>query len=70
MTTGTAPPQKHRGKQHHWLISERAWSPCMSEWIDGQWYSAGEATPISPDEMYRRGWQWGAVAKPPKKLIR
>ena len=38
----------------------------MSEWIRGQWWSAGEATPISPEEMWRRGWRWLKRAKPPK----
>lgn len=64
--TGTLPPPKHRNKQHHWLVAERASYPSVAEWMDGQWWCAGEKESVSADEMWRRGWRWGAVAKPPK----
>jgi len=59
------PPTHLYNHQHHWLDSERASSPCMSEWLRGQWHSAGEADPISPEEMARRGWRHFAAAYPP-----
>lgn len=64
----TEPHAKHRDKEFHWLTCERASSPVPAQWIRGQWYSPGERDPISPEEMFRRGWRWGAVAKPPKEL--
>lgn len=67
-TPATTPPEGKRDKEFHWLVSERAWSPVPAQWIKSQWYSPGEGTPISPEEMYRRGWRWGAVAKPPREL--
>ena len=65
---GTRPPARWQNAQHHWLVSDRAWAPVISEWLGGWWYSAGETRPISPDEMERRGWRWGAVARPPRRL--
>ena len=61
----TKPPEKFDRHQWHWLYSERAMSPCMSEWIMGLWYSAGESGSITPKEMHARGWKWLARALPP-----
>jgi hypothetical protein len=61
----TQPPKEHRHLQHHWLKSERASQPVISEWLGGCWYSAGEVEPISPEEMWRRGWEYHAPAVPP-----
>lgn len=52
------PPKKYAHLQHHWLTSERSSSPCMSEWLNGAWHSAGEAGDITPREMRRRGWEY------------
>lgn len=64
-TRRSEPPVKWRKHRFHWLHSERASGPAMSEWIDGFWWSAGEAKSITPVEMYRRGWDyWMPVALP------
>lgn len=54
----TKPPLNKQRLQYHWLGSERALTPCLSEWLKDAWYSAGEAGPITPEEMYRRGWRY------------
>ena len=61
----TRPPSAWEKHEWHWLDAERAWSPSISQWIKGEWWSGGEATPISPTEMYRRGYRWRAPAIPP-----
>jgi dCMP deaminase len=43
---------------YHWLISERHSFPSVAEWIDGYWYCVNEVGPVTPEEMYRRGWRW------------
>jgi hypothetical protein len=58
------PPLEHRDWQYHWLDSERASHPCMSEWLAGGWYSANEVGQISPEDMAARGWSWHSVARP------
>lgn len=62
----THPPSKYTRHPHHWLFSERASYPCVSEWLKGEWHSAGESKPIDIYEMYRRGWRWYGPAYPPK----
>jgi hypothetical protein len=62
------PPEKYQHIQHHWLVSERASHPCLAEWIEGDWYCAGETNPISPEEMTRRGWEYGGPAVPPENF--
>jgi hypothetical protein len=64
-TARTAPPKEHQDHQWHWLCAERSSGPVFSEWINGQWWSAGESKAISPEEMYRRGWRWLKRAVPP-----
>lgn len=64
----TEPPLAQQKRQHHWLVAERAWHPSLAEWIRGQWFCVNETGPVSPEEMWRRGWRWGAVAKPPKRI--
>lgn len=64
------PPLEKAHKEFHWLISERSSKAVPSVWMNHQWYSFGEAGPISPAEMYRRGWRWSSVAKPPRKTRR
>jgi hypothetical protein len=64
----TIPPRRFRDRQHHWLISERSSAPVISEWLDDRWFSAGERNAITPSEMYRRGWTYGGVCTPPKRL--
>lgn len=61
----TRPPKKHDAHQWHWLWSERSTQPSLSEWF-GQWFTAGDGNSVSPQEMYRRGWRWYAIATPPK----
>ena len=60
----TRPPKDKY--EFHWLWAERADTPIVSQWLAGNWFSSGEASPISPEEMYRRGWRYLKPAKPPK----
>lgn len=62
------PPRRLRHREFHWLVSERSSSPVPAQWIREVWYSFGEDGPITPEEMWRRGWQWGAQADPPRNL--
>lgn len=64
----TIPPEIKRNREFHWLTVKGAPSFFCALWLKGQWYSPGEAGPISPAEMYRRGWRWAAVAKWPRRL--
>ena len=52
----TEPPYRYRDHEWHWLHSERASRPVISQWIKGNWYSPGEHGAITPQEMWRRGW--------------
>lgn len=52
----------------HWLTAERSSRPCVCEWMNGEWYCANETKPVSPEEMYRRGWQWHSQVKVPKAI--
>lgn len=63
----TRPPAKWADHEFHWLHSERASSPIMAQWIKLAWYAPGEAGPISPTEVWRRGWSWYAPARSPKQ---
>lgn len=62
-----APPSKWMNHEFHWLHSERSSMPVVAQWIKMAWYAPGEAGPISPTEMWRRGWFWYAPARPPKQ---
>lgn len=64
-TMETKPHHDYRKYEWHWLWADRAWSPSMAQWLEGKWHCIGEATPITPEEMRRRGWLWLAPAIPP-----
>lgn len=68
IVTETRPPSRHKDREFHWLTGERASSPVPVQWIGGNWYSPGERGPISPAEMYRRGWRWAAPTYVPVRL--
>ncbi len=65
----TVPPFSVSHNRHHWLVSERTTDPSLAEWLHGQWHCTGEAGGVSPEEMWHRGWRWGATANPPDDLI-
>jgi hypothetical protein len=52
----------------HWLVSERASSPSLCEWMDGFWYPASETGAVDPGQMSRRGWRWHSQVKVPKTV--
>ena len=64
----TLPSERYKNAEWHWLWAERAWSPVIAQWLSGEWHwhCVGETTPISSEEMWKRGWRWLAVAVPPK----
>ena len=66
--TDTRPPIEYNDILHHWLVSERSSHPSIGEWIKEEWYSAGETNPISPEEMARRGWEYGGPVVVPKEF--
>jgi hypothetical protein len=58
------------GRTHswHWLVCERASQPSIAEWLAGAWYPGNHEGPISPAEMYRRGWRWHSQVEVPRVL--
>ena len=66
--TETRPPIEHNDVLHHWLVSERSSHASIGEWVKEEWYSAGETNPISPEEMARRGWEYGGPVSVPKEF--
>lgn len=65
----TLPPVEWRDKHVHcWLTAERASYPSVAEWLRGAWHSPDNDEPISPEEMWRRGWRFGEVAWPSAKI--
>lgn len=51
----------------HWLGAERAGKPTVAAWLKGAWYSVVEKGPITPGEMYMRGWRYLAPCLEPGK---
>jgi hypothetical protein len=52
----------------HWLLAERSSRPSVCEWVGGAWHCVGDTLPVSPEEMYRRGWRWHSQVKVPKHI--
>lgn len=61
----TALPANRGNRRYYWLRSERLSRLCICEWLNGQWYSAGDTRAISPAEMFRRGWKWHSACYVP-----
>jgi len=52
----------------HWLISERSSQPAICEWMNGAGHCVNETKPVSPEEMYKRGWSWHSQVTVPKDI--
>ena len=65
----TEPSEKEKKHQHHFLHAERASYPSIAEWIKGNWWCVNEVGPVSPEEMYRRGWRYGKPVMYPKEYL-
>lgn len=49
----------------HWIRYERTGSPSVAEWMNGMWYCTDRIGGLSPEELYRRGWEyWKPVEEP------
>lgn len=56
---GTYPPQAQiEFCGYHWLHAERSSTASVAQWMNGSWYLIGEKNPISPNDLYRRGWEY------------
>jgi hypothetical protein len=64
---GTWPPADMLNMDaYHWLHSERSSKPGIAEWLGNVWHCIGEAQPITPQELARRGWEYLGPCKRPK----
>lgn len=56
---GTWPPANMLDDDaYHWLHAERASTAGIAQWIGNTWRCIGEANPITPQELRRRGWEY------------
>lgn len=72
MSAGTWPPADKLDEDgiYYWLHSERSMSPSIAQWIGNKWALICEDTPISPQELRKRGWELLGEAIPlPSKYL-
>lgn len=51
-------PEKDSNFTYHWLRSERSMYRTIAQWVNGEWLCIGEVEPVSPEAMWRRGWEY------------
>jgi hypothetical protein len=42
---------------YYWITSERSSRPAVVQRLNRQWYVIGEGTPVTLEEIHRRGWE-------------
>jgi len=57
------PPPGAREEAYHWVRRKHGETEPM-EWTGFAWLVFGVKEPISPEEAYRRGWQWHKTCLP------
>ena len=58
MSPHYAAKQEIKDETFHWFHSERASSPSIAQYSDGEWYVLNEAGPLAIEELNRRGWEY------------